>query len=234
MVDLFPQDLVAQLRQRFGKTFDALSHIGQVALVIAAVENIVTHHRLCSLGHTHPADASRCLRGLVEHGFLEQTGSSRGAVYHLSGVQIPGPEDVFDSPNLEESSQNLKASSQNLEKNSQNSDRDRHGRLISDRHALPFVEDLQKLTPEYIETLRGMADEPRNKKKVPRKVMQEVLLNLLDGQFVTISCLAELVRRDPETLRGQYLAEMVKKREIEIAFPRTPNDPRQAYTRAKS
>jgi len=234
MVDLFPQGQVEQLRQQFGKIFDALHHIDQVALVIAAVESTVTHHRLCSLGNTHPADASHCLHGLVERGLLEQTGSSRGAVYHISGMLIPGPEDVFDSPNLKVSSPNLEESSLNLGFNSPNLGRDGLGRLISDRHGLPFVEDLQQLTPEYLEILRGMAEEPRNKKKIPRPVMREVLLRLLGGQFVTISCLAELVNRDPETLRGQYLSEMVKKQEVKIAFPRTPNDPRQAYTNAKS
>ncbi len=227
--------------QQLGKSFDSLNHIEQVALVVAAVENTVTHQRLCSLGSTHPADSSRCLQGLVARGFLEQTGSSRGAVYHLSGTQIPGPEDVFDSQNLEMSSLNLKASSpnldgdpQNLDGDSPNKERDNLGRLISDRHALPFVEDLKCLTPGYLETLHSIAAEPRTKKKVPREVMQEVLLKLLDGQFVTISCLAKLVSRDPETLRGQYLSAMVKSGELEIAFPRTPNDLRQAYTKGST
>lgn len=124
--------------------------------------------------------------------------------------------------------------SSNLEASSPNSERDKLGRLISDRHTLAFVEDLSRLAPEYLASLRSMASEPRNKKKVPHMVMQEVLLKLLDGQFVTIRCLAELVCREPETLRGQYLADMVKKRLVEIAFPRTPNDPRQAYTKAES
>jgi len=234
MVDLFPQEQVEQLRRQFGRTFDGLHNIDQVALVIAAVEGTVTHQRLCALANAHPADASHSLRNLVGHGFLEQTGSSRGAVYHISGTQIPGPEDVFDSPNLETSSPNLDSSSLNLDSSSPNLERDVVGRLISDSHAHPFVENLQQLSPDYYKQLINMAKEPRNKKKVPRAVMQETLLKLLEDQFVTLSCLAELVRRDPETLRGQYLNEMVKKQKVEIAFPRTPNHPRQAYRKAKA
>ena len=234
MVDLFPQEQVEQLRRQFGQDFDGLRNIEQVALVIAAVESTVTHQRLCALGNTHPADASHCLHGLVERELLKQTGSSRGAVYHISGMLIPGPEDVFDSPNLDISSLNLESSSPNLEPSSPNLERDSLGRLLSERHALPFVEDLSQLAPAYLETLKSMAAKPRNKKKVPRSVMREVLLRLLEGQFMTLNCLAEMVSRDPETLRGQYLSEMVKKREVEIAFPRTPNDPRQAYTKAKA
>ncbi len=234
MVDLFPQEQVEQLRRQFGRAFDGLRNIDQVALVIAAVEGTVTHQRLCALADAHPADASHILRNLVERGFLEQTGSSRGAVYHISGTQIPGPEDVFDSPNLETSSQNLDSSSPNLDPSSPNLERDEFGRLISDSHALPFVENLQQLSPDYSEKLINMANEPRNKKKVPRAVMQVTLLKLLEDQFVTLSCLAEIVCRDPETLRGQYLNEMVKKQKVEIAFPRTPNHPRQAYTKVKA
>ena len=144
------------------------------------------------------------------------------------------PEDVFDSPNLETSSLNLDSSSPNLDSNSPNLERDEFGRLISDSHAFPFVENLQQLSPDYSEKLKNIAKEPRSKKKVPRAVMQATLLELLKSQFVTLSCLAELVCRDPETLRGQYLNEMVKRQKVEIAFPRTPNHPRQAYTKAKA
>ncbi|MCW5203941.1 putative DNA binding domain-containing protein [Desulfobulbus sp. US4] len=246
MIDLFPQELVVQLRQRFGQDYDSLSHEEQVALAIAVVENTVTHQRFCTLSTFHPADASRCLHGLVEQGFLERTGTSRGVVYHLAGTNIPGPEDVFDSPLLDSSSGNLDSSSGNLEENSGNLDsssgnlkessgnlkRDTLGRLLSPTHALPFVDDLDSLESDYLDTLKGMAKEPRGKKKVPREVIKAVLLELLNGQFITISCLAALVHRGPVTLRRQYLTQMVRGGELEIAFPRTPNDPRQAYTAA--
>ncbi len=91
MIDLFPQELVVQLRQRFGQDYDSLSHEEQVALAIAVVEKTVTHQRFCMLSNTHPADASRFLYGLVEQGFLEQTGSSRGVVYHLNPPQRDTP-----------------------------------------------------------------------------------------------------------------------------------------------
>lgn len=231
MIDLFPQRLVEQLRQRFGEAYDRLPHEQQAALMIAAVENTVTRERLLALQQIHPSDASLCLAQLVSRGFLEKTGSSRGAVYHLSGIEIPGPEEVFDSPNLESSSPNLVTDSPNLEESFRDLERDAQGRLISASHQRPFVEDLKQLSPGFLVSLERMADEPRKKKKIPRHVMQDVLLNLLANQYVTVSCLAELVYRDAETLRGQYLSQMVKEGRVEIAFPRTPNDPRQAYTK---
>ncbi len=240
MVDLFPKEQVDQLRKQFGSSFDSLSNTDQVALVIAAIENTVTHQRLCSLQNIHPADASRCLQSLVEHGFLKQIGSRGGAVYHISGMSIPGPEDVFDSPNLESDSPNLESRSPNLESSSPNLEsdspdlkQDKYGRLLSDHHRLPFVADLTALTPEFLEALENKALKPRTKKSLTRQIMSDVLLDLLEDQFITLACLAELTCRRQKTLREQYLSEMVKAGTVEIAFPRTPNDPRQAYTKAK-
>ncbi len=239
MIDLFPQELIDELEAKFGEHYTALPHPERVALAIAAVENTVTHQRLCSLGGGHPADASRCLKALVAKGFLAQTGSSRGAVYHISGTDIPGPEDVFDSPaitknspNLAPNSPNLTESSPNLDLNSQKTELDEKGRLIADSHQLPFVVDLDTLSKDYLDELIELAAEPRLKRKIPRETMKQVLVTLATEHYITISCLAKLVDRDPETLRGQYLSQMVKDQALNIAFPRTPNDPRQAYTKA--
>lgn len=240
MIDLFPPELVDRMRERFGAVYDTLPHLERVALAIAAVEGTVTHQRLCALGNDHPADATHRLRHLVEGGFLEQTGSSRGAVYHLKGMAIPGPEDVFgspnmdpDSPNLDPSSPNLGASSPNLGVSSPNLARNADGLIVTDTHALPFADDISQLAPPYRLHLETIAAEPRKKKKIPQETMTRILEELCTGHFITISCLAALVQRDSETLRGQYLAKMVRSGSLEIAFPRTPNDPRQAYTRSR-
>jgi hypothetical protein len=75
-----------------------------------------------------------------------------------------------------------------------------------------------------------MASEPRTKGKVDRQVLIDVLLELCDGRFVTLRCLAELVKRKPDTLRDQYLKTLVRHRQLNLAFPKTPNHERQAYT----
>lgn len=235
MIDLFPPELVDGLTKRFGAKYERLPHREKVALAIAAIEDTVANRRLCALGNIHPADASQCLRYLVAEGFLEQTGSSRGAVYHIVGAQIPGPEDVFDSPNLKASSPNSESSSPILKDSSpilrtERARRNGDGLLVSETHELPFIDDLGAISGEYLSLLKDIAKEAREKKKIPRASMEEILIKVTRGHFVTVSCLAELVSRKPETLGGQYLSKMVKSGRLEIAFPRTPNDPRQAYT----
>ena len=180
-----------------------------------------------------PFDLSKTLQHLTQAGLLESTGG-RGAVYHLPGEPIPTPDDVFgpasrfsvpSSPNLAASSPNLAASSPNLAET-----RDPDGCLISEQLSLPVVDDLEPLSQAMRARLEGMAAEPRAKGKVDRQVLIDVVLQLCEGRFVTLRSLAELVHRKPDTLRDQYLKMLVRQRQLNLAFPKTPNHERQAYT----
>ena len=160
-------------------------------------------------------------------------GSRRGAVYHILGTKIPGPEDVFDARDTPGSSFINGLNSPNLDESSPNLDRDEYGRILSKKYNLPFIEKLEDLETGFLKKLESIAAEPRQKGKIARDAMKQVLQELAVGHYITVSCLALLVKRDPETLRGQYLGQMVKDAVLAIAFPRTPNNPRQAYTKAR-
>ena len=151
---------------------------------------------------------------------------------------IPTPDDVFgsparisavSSPNLERSSPNLEPSSPNLAGN-----RDADGCLIADQLPLPVIDDLGQLSGSLRASLEVIASEPRSKAKVDREVMTAVVLNLCGGRFVTLRCLADLVKRKPETLRDQYLTVLVRNRQLSLAFPKTPSHERQAYCATSS
>jgi hypothetical protein len=108
------------------------------------------------------------------------------------------------------------------------------GCLISEQLSLPVVDQLEPLSEALRSRLEEMASEPRSKAKVDRQVLIDVLLQLCEGRFVTLRCLAELVKRKPDTLRDQYLKTLVRQRKIRLAFPKTPNHERQAYTTANA
>jgi hypothetical protein len=131
------------------------------------------------------------------------------------------------SPNLSPSSPNLEAKSPNL-----NSKRNEEGKLKSDYHDAPFIDDLDSLSLEIREQLERFATAPRQKKKLSKVEMKQVILSLCAGHYVTVANLARLVKREPETLRSGYLNPMCKSQELEMAFPETPNHVRQAYTRS--
>ena len=243
MIDLFPEEVMTRLKQRFGSAFDRLSHVERVALALAASEGTVNHARLRAITTEHPVDLSKTLQHLTQAGMLESTGG-RGAIYHLPGEAIPTPDDVFgpiprisapSSPNLGSSSPNLASSSPNLSPSSPNltEQRDLEGCLVSGQLPFPVVDDLAPLSEALRSDLEAVASEPRTKRKVDRQVLIDVVLDLCEGRFITLRCLAELVNRKPDTLRDQYLKVLVRQRQLSLAFPKTPNHERQAYTTVK-
>lgn len=225
MTDLFPPAVMAGLEARFGERFKALSYVERVALALAASEGTVNHARLRSVTSEHPVDLSRTLQHLTQAGMLESTGG-RGAVYHLPGELIPTPEDIFGAaPGISaQSSPNLAGSSPNLADR-----RDADGCLLSDQLSFPIIDDLTILSWILRLRLEELASEPRAKGKISREKMIEVILGLCERHFVTLRCLAELVRRKPDTLRDQYLSVLVQERKLSLAFPKTPTHERQAY-----
>jgi hypothetical protein len=113
-------------------------------------------------------------------------------------------------------------------------EKDPEGRLLDSRYELPFIEDLDQVTQTFKETLTKIAQAPQDKKRVSSDQMQEIIEKLVDGHYMTLSCLSQLVCRTPSALRTQYLKPMIQNHQIKIAFPKTPNDPRQAYTRGNA
>jgi len=225
MIDLFPEQVMARLKARFGARFDELPHVERVALALAASEGTVNHARLRAVTTEHPVDLSKTLQHLTHDGMLESTGG-RGAIYHLPGETIPTPDDVFGLPPRISipSSPNLDLSSPNLAEK-----RDADGCLIADQLPLPIIDDLNMLSQNLLASLEAIAAEPRAKGKVDRDVLIAVVLQLCAKQFVTLRCLAALVNRKPETLRDQYLTKLVRERKLTLAFPTIPTHERQAY-----
>ncbi|CEG55695.1 hypothetical protein [Legionella fallonii] len=236
MIDLFPAGIVEKLRTLFSGEYDELEHAAQVALAIAASEGTVTHEKLKIHTKLHAAYLSHILRGLVRKHLLYQTGTSRGSVYHLPGFETPNPEDVFDDsllPQNIDSSRNNEDSSRNNEESSRNSDsnRDKDGCLISGHIELPIIDSLENLSEHLRDALLLLAKPVRDKKRVDPEALNEIILNICTNRYITISALSGILKRQPETLRRQYLSGLVKSKLLVMAFPKTPNDPRQAYSK---
>lgn len=175
MIDLFPAEVIADLRGRFGTQFDLLQDEERVALALAGSEGTVNHARLCTVSSAHPVELTRTLQHLTQLGFLDSMGSGRGAVYFLPGQHLPTPDDVFgplsqalvpSSSVLAGSSSVLTASSSVLTGSSSTFDqqRDEDGYLVTDQLPLPVISDLSALSPSLRARLEEMAAEPRQKK----------------------------------------------------------------------
>ncbi|MCL7421756.1 MAG: putative DNA binding domain-containing protein [Methylobacter sp.] len=252
MLELMPAGVLDQLQEQLGDDFNALPQLERLILATAVTEQVVSHKRLTEICADHSHDITLALGVLVKKDLLVVNGHGRGAIYSLPGQNLPTPEQVFgesvlfdlpgksSSEDLPPSSEDLPPSSEDLPSSSEDlslisEDMDEFGRLLSRLLSAPVVHDLAKLTPEFRDQLEARAREPRTKKRLPKEVMQQVLIDLCKDQFITRQCLAQLVKRDPDSLRQQYLTELVDEQKLTLAFPQSPTDSRQAYmTNSKS
>lgn len=250
MLDLLPDHVMHDLKVRFGSAFDALEHTARLILATAAIERVVSHTRLQEICPAHPHDLSQMLARLVRDGMLESDGRSRGVVYHLPGESLPTPEQVFLGPVLpalspgdtRSSSEYSELSSEYSSPTSESSGtgaagehgakRDSMGRLLSEHLDAPVIDDLSLLEGDYRRRLEEIANEPRQKASLNKDRMQEVLLSLARGQYLTLSVLANLVSRNSDSLRQQYLSPMVRGSLLVMAFPSKPTHEKQAYRAA--
>lgn len=244
MVDLLPADVLENLSKVFGMRFESLGTNERLTLAAAASEKVVTHARVREMTALHPFDVTRLLQVLVRDAFLETHNSGRGAVYCLPGAAIPRPEEVFGvdsalspahSEHLGRTSAHLAAGSAHLRKlgGEENEDRDGSGRLITEQLDAPVIDSLDLLTSGFRSNLEAIAIEPRTKAKLSPETMKTVVLNICRGHYITLSCLAELVNRDPDAFRQQQLKPLVKAGLLRLAFPTAPTHAKQAYCSAE-
>ena len=232
MVDLLPAVVVAALRKAFGAKFDALGQNERLTLAAATSERVVTHARVREMTALHPFDLTRMLQNLVRDGFLKTHNAGRGAVYCLPGAALPKPEEVFGvgSEHSMSTSAHLTESSAYLTEVSMNDEhRDANGCLLANQLDAPVIDSLERLIPAYREQLEKLATQPRTKGKLPVETMKAVILAVCSGHYVTLSCLAQLVNRDPDALRQQYLKPLAKEGVLRLAFPTAPTHGKQAY-----
>lgn len=237
MVDLLPAETLNDLSGRFGEGFGRLSAVERVILVTAAIERTVSHARVSTICDEHPNDLSRIIKGLVQNGFLMQTGRSRGAVYYLPGAKLPTPEMVFgDEVGVSQGTENVCQGTENITQDTENDIQgselargpyDGRGRMVD---GLPVIDNLDDLDPQFLDALKAIAGRTGGRGKVPLELTRTVILELCNGRFITLKVLAALLSRKADSLRINILNPMVQEGLVVRAFPTKPNDRRQAYT----
>ncbi len=234
MIDLYPKEVVSILSHRFGDKFDELAQLERIAMITAMLEGVVTHNRLLEIVTDHAHDVTMSLQKLVKNRMLESLGKSRGTVYVLPGSSFPTPDEVF-SHNPIEANSISEGSSGISEGSSGISDvrRDNKGRLISELLDAPAIDDITQLEPEFLHTMEQSAQEARDSERLPKEKMRVAILNICNNQYVPLAVLATLLDRNPDALRKQHLTEMVRERQLTLAFPATPTHEKQAYKTTK-
>jgi len=131
----------------------------------------------------------------------------------------------------EVSSEHLRSDFVHLQASSEhcNEEHDEFGRLISRSLPAPMIHELHRLESGFRQQLESIASIPRTKKRMGTQELRQVILKLCAGHFVTRSCLAQLLNRDADALRQQYLRKMLTEHLLVQAFPQVPTHKMQAY-----
>lgn len=225
MVSLIPDTTLADLRRRFGSAVDSLQASELQALATAALEGSVSNARLQSLIDAHPSDITQMLQGLCDGGFLLSDNRRRWTTYTLSSGQ-EGNGHGGSSPRLDSNSPRLAESSPRLPQTQGETERD------------PSPFDPAGGTPAEPKSsdpmddpgLRAIAEPVASKGKAPPVEVEEVVVALCQGRFLTSEQIAGLLNRNPERVRDVYLSKLVKEGRLNMRFPEAPNSPNQAYT----
>ncbi len=237
MLDLLPSDVMDTLKNRFNENrFNTLNHQERLILATAAIEGVISHPRLLEISTEHPHDLTLALQKLVKTGFLESSGHGRGTVYHIPGVELPTPDEVFiGETTLEKlkpsdlSSDGLTGSSDGLPKSSDGLTENSEG-LEYDGLDFPIIHTLDGLKTELRERLENIAKPAQVSRKINKQEMADLICGLCNGRFLGLKVLAVLLGRSESYLRQGHLNPLVEQGRLRRAFPTTPNDPRQAYT----
>lgn len=102
--------------------------------------------------------------------------------------------------------------------------------------------DLAALTPDSGSVSPDSAEEwgellqrakpVRERGAAPRELVRSTLLALCSERFLSLRELADLLNRNPEALRNEYVTKMVKAGQLELLHPDQPRHRQQAYRSA--
>ena len=220
MISFLPEESLQRLSKMFGHRLEGLTALESQALVTAEVEGKVSNSRLQEVCTDHPADLSRTLQGLVANGFLEQVGKGRWCEYRLPQSLLEAfqpksrPEEAMFLFNDAGSGGNDVGLTTNDVSSPSND-------LSSPAN------DATKHIPDN-ESLLAIAQPAREKAKLPPEQMEDLIIALCKGRFLTASELAQLLKRGPGTTR-KYLTQLVKRQALRMKYPEDPSHPEQAY-----
>lgn len=231
-VSLLPEDTLHALSQRFGSAFDSLDEHGRVAVATAEIEGFVNNVRMQQICGLHPRDITVLLKRLVDGEFLVQNGHGRGATYRTKGsdtVDMAGADEFAAS---DASSEQSKRRSEHISPTSEHLSLSSEHLSLSSEHseespgATPA--DGSALTSEAM--LLEIASPVRSSRRNAPETTRKVILELCHGRFLTMSQLAKLLDRSPDSLRQRFIKPMVDdEKALERRFPKQPNHEAQAY-----
>lgn len=200
MISLLPEEVLAELRHRFGAGFEELSGDEVQAVVTAQVEGSVTNQRLQGMLTMHRVDITRMLGGLVQRGFLTSDGIGRGTRYFVAGEATPLVSAPTSPVNATTSPVSAPTSPANAA-------------------TLP----VSTVSPDVlVSRIRGA-------QRVKPDLMRQAIEAVCAEDYLTAQQIANLLGRSKKRLQDEFLGPMCAVGLLTMRFPDTPNHRQQAY-----
>ncbi|MBD1890518.1 RNA-binding domain-containing protein [Coleofasciculus sp. FACHB-SPT9] len=205
MASFIPEDVERELKEIVGDNYCNLTELDRIVLVLAHCSGEINNMGVQRYRHEHPREIGECLKRLVNKGWLEQFGRGRGTHYTLPSQ---GQSDLLS---LFPSSEHYEPSSEHYEPSSE--------------HYEP--------SSEHYKRLQEIAAPIREKGRVNKSLVEKVILQLCSEHYLSLRTLADLLDREPDSIRNHYVNPLLSQDLLELKYPAHPNHPHQAY-RTKS
>ena len=225
MVDLYPQEIIKLLNEKYSDKFTQLSELERTIVITVYSDFYVTHQQICTQTAAHTREVTLALVKLTKIGIIESTGEQRSKVYHRPNIEVPTPDNVAGQflaehefvVNPEITIEDLKLNTEDPKLKVEDPKLNTEGPELS-----------ENLWNELMALGEGIRKQHRPKKEEMEAVILQMLA-LASKQYIRLSQLAELLNKNADTLRKNHLNRLLKEEKIALAFPTTPRHPAQGY-----
>lgn len=224
MIDLYPQEIVAELQERFGDKFSKLTELERTITITLYSEFYLNHQQLCAQTSAHTREVTLALVKLERAGIIAASGEHKNKVYHKPNVVIPTPDNesgLFLAENVFVSNPTNHSDSRDGQKLNPELSPDLSPDLAPD---LRLAESEWRALEKIVEPIKG------NIRKAGKEAVLDVIVHLCRDRFIGLADIATLVDMKPDTLRKNYLNPLVANERLRLAYPTKRNHPKQAYT----
>ncbi len=160
--------------------------------------------------------------------------SNENTNFDSKSPDLNGENTNFDSksPDLDDENTNFDSKSPDL--NDENTNFDSKSPDLNDKNT-NFGSEISnpKKERQLWQELLDIADPIRNSSnRSKREDIEQVIIALCgksDQQHLGLFTIAKLLNKKPDTLRKNYLSQMLKNQQLELAYPTIPTHPNQGY-----
>jgi predicted HTH transcriptional regulator len=220
MIDLYPPEVINDLKKSFGEKFEKLSELERTLTITIYSDFYLSHQQLCSQISAHAREVTLALVKLEKAGIISSTGEHKGKVYHKPNVVIPTPDNASGQFLAEHIFVNKPQFPSVLEESPE----------LDPELGPDLAPDVELDASEWKELEQIALVAKGNSRSISKDTINQVIIKLCSNRFIALLDLSALLDRKPDTLRKNYLNPLVADEKLRLAYPTTRNHPKQAYT----